>query len=207
MKEVGFLYLNGLGDGATTPKDKVVKWWWQRAGLDIQHAYIDWYDGKNLKDKLAAVEQKVSDMLQDFGGVAIVGSSAGGSLAINSFYELRDKNVCVVSAHGRLKAGNYADGHRMSLYHRAHLDSGRPSQSFFDSVRMAETEVIPRLSDNDKERVLILTQLTDLVVPLDTMIVEGIQQHRSIAFGHSGGFVAHLLADRNLIAEFADKVL
>lgn len=203
-EKIGFLYINGLGDGETTLKDKVVKWWWQRAGMDIQHAHINWYDGKSLEEKLTAVEQKVDEMLSRFGGVAIIGSSAGGSLAVNSFYRLRDKNVCAVSTHGRLKAGDYPDSHRMSLYHRAHLDTGKPSQSFFDSVTMAETQAIPDLSEQDKERLLILAQLTDMVVPMETMSIEGVQQRRSIAFGHSGGFVAHLLADRNTIAEFAE---
>ena len=203
-EKIGYLYINGLGDGATTLKDRVVKWWWQRKGLDIQHAHINWYDGKSLEEKLATVEQKVDEMLRNFGGVAIIGSSAGGSLAINSFYRLRDKNVCAVSTHGRLKAGDYPDSHRMSLYHRAHLDTDKPSQSFFDSVTMAETQVILSLTEQDKERLLILTQLTDMVVPMDTMMIDGVKQHRSLAFGHSGGFLAHLLADRNMIAEFAE---
>lgn len=205
--EIGFLYINGLGDGATTLKDKMVKRWWDWAGLDIQHAHIDWYDGKSLEEKLTSVEQKVDEMLSSFGGVAIIGSSAGGSLAVNSFYSLRKKNVCAISTHGRLKAGNYPSSHRMSLYHRAHLDTAKPSQSFFDSVTMAETQVIPSLTEQDKERLLVLTQLTDMVVPMETMIIEGVQRHRSIAFGHSGGFIAHLLADRDLIADFAKTSL
>lgn len=206
-KKVGFLFINGLGDGQNTTKDKLVKWFWKRAGLYIQHAHINWYDGKSLEEKLEAVEQKVNEMLGSFGGVAIIGSSAGGSLAVNSFYRLRDKNVCVISAHGRLKVGDYPDGHRMSLHHRAHLDDKNPSPSFFDSVVMAETKATPRLTEQDKEKLLILTQLTDMVVPLDLMEIEGVQQHRSVAFGHSGGFLAHLLADRDLIVEFAVSVL
>jgi len=206
-ESVGFLYINGLGDGRTTAKDKIVEWWWQRAGLSIKHSHTNWYDGKPLEDKLEAIERQVGKMLQDFGGVAIIGSSAGGSLAFNSFYNLKDKNVCAVITHGRLRAGNYTDNQLNSLHHRAHLDTDRPSQSFFDSVTMAETQVIPRLTDHDKERLLVLTQLTDMVVPMECMGIEGVRQHRSIAFGHSGGFVAHLLADRDMIAGFAKTQL
>ncbi len=202
-EKVGYLYINGLGDGATTLKDRVVKWWWNRAGLDIGHAHIDWYDGASLADKLNGVEQKVTEMLHDFGAVAIIGSSAGGSLAINAFHRLSDKNVCVVSAHGRLAAGDYDNSRLMSLYRRAKLDTDRPSQAFFDSVMMAETETIPNLTSEEKERMLVLTQLTDMVVPLGTMALEGAKHHRSIVFGHSGGFIAHLICDRGLITEFA----
>ena len=204
---IGFLYINGLGDGRTTPKDRVVSWWWRRAGLQIEHAHINWYDNGSLSDKLKGVEQKVDEMLSRFGGVAIVGSSAGGSLAVNSFYRLRGKNVCAISAHGRLGVGDYSNDHRMSLHHRAHLDTDRPSQSFFDSVAMVEEKTIPGLSEADKRRLLVLTQLTDLVVPLDLMHIEGVQEHRSLAFGHTGGFVAHLLADRDIINQFAQSAL
>jgi hypothetical protein len=204
-QEIGFLYINGLGDGATTPKDNIVRWWWKRKGLDIQHAHINWYNGKSFEDNLQIISQKVDRRLSDFGGVAIIGSSAGGSLALNAFSKFKTKNVCAVIAHGRLRAGNYDN--RNSMHHRAHLDTPQPSRSFYDSVMHAEQEVIPGLSDDDKSRILVLSQLTDLVVPLECMGIEGVEEHRSIAFGHSGGFIAHFLADRDLISDFAQAQL
>jgi hypothetical protein len=205
VQEVGFLYINGLGDGATTAKDHIVHWWWKQKGLSIEHAHINWYDGKSFEDKLQVVSQKVDEMLSDFGCVAIIGSSAGGSMALNAFSHLKTRNVCAVIAHGRLRAGNYDN--RNSMHHRAHLDTPRPSQSFYDSVIHAEQEVIPSLSDDEKKGLLVLSQLTDLVVPLECMGIEGVEEHRSIAFGHSGGFVAHLLADRDIISTFAQSQL
>lgn len=206
-EKIGFLYINGLGDGKTTFKDRVVERWWKRAGFDIRHSHTDWYNGASFDEKLSEIEQQVDEMLRTFGGVAIIGSSAGGSLAVNAFHKLKDRNVCAVVTHGRLKAGDYPDSHRMSLHHRSHLDTKKPSQSFFDSVMYAEIQTIPALSDQDKQRLLVLTQLTDLVVPMDCMGIQGVQEHRSIAFGHSGGFVAHLLADRDIIADFAKNAL
>lgn len=140
-QEIGFLYINGLGNGTSTPKYNIVRWWWKRKGLDIQHAHINWYDTKSFGDKLQAVSQKVDEMLSRFGGVAIIGSSAGGSLALNAFSKLKAKNVCAVIAHGRLRAGNYDN--KNSMHHRAHLNTSRPSQSFYDSVMHAEHEVLP----------------------------------------------------------------
>lgn len=204
-ERVGFLFINGLGDGSTTPKDRVVSWWWQRAGLDIHHAHINWYNGVGLEAKLDELEHQVDGLLQSYGGVAIIGSSAGGSLAINAFLRKKDKNVCAVNAHGRVKAGDYPKEHRMSLYRRAHLDGSRPSQSFFDSVTKAEELTIPALTEQDKQRLLVLSQLTDMVVPKECVSIDGVQGHRSIAFGHSGGFMAHLLADRDIISDFANS--
>lgn len=144
-------------------------------------------------------------MLRTFGGVAIIGSSAGGSLALNVLLAMRDKNVCAVVAHGRIKVGDYPKAHRMSLFHRAHLDTDKPSQAFFDSVTHCENTTLQAMSSRDKQRVLLLTQLTDMVVPLDCMRDDELAEHRSLAFGHSGGFFAHLISDRDLIVDFASK--
>jgi hypothetical protein len=120
---------------------------------------------------------------------------------------LRRRKVCAVNAHGRLKAGSYAKDDFRSLYRRAHLDTNRPSQCLYDSVVMAETYVLRKLTVKDKWRLLVLTQRSDMVVPLNTMTIEGVTQHRSRAYGHGGGFVAHLFGCRDLIAEFAEEAL
>lgn len=202
---VGYLYINGLGDGSTTPKDKLVSWWWRHKKLTIEHAHVNWYDGGSFEEKLLQVEAKVDEMLRTFGGVGIIGSSAGGSLALNALLAMRDKNVCAVVAHGRIKVGDYPKDHRMSLFHRAHLDTDEPSQAFFDSVTHCENTTLQAMSSTDKKRVLLLTQLTDMVVPMNCMRDDELVEHRSLTLGHSGGFLAHLIADRDLIADFATK--
>lgn len=202
---IGYLYVNGLGRGDITLKDRMVRWWWARAGRTIEHAQVDWYDGRNLAEKERQVREKVEQMLQTFGAVAIIGGSAGGGLALNVFSQMKDKNICAVTAHARVKVGGYEDSDRKSLFRRAKLGTKTPSQAFYDSVTKAESETIPSLTDADKSRLLNLTQLTDMVVPPDLMQIEGVQTHQSLAFGHAGGFLAHLLADRDLIIRFAEQ--
>lgn len=201
------LYINGLGNGSIGVKDRLIQAWWQRAGVDFNHAGIDWYDGASFDNHLAEIVEQANELIKQFGSAAIIGSSAGGSLALNTFFKLRDENVCVINAHGRLHAGNYGDSNFHSLYRRAKLDTDNPSQSFYDSVVYAEAEVLPKLTDDDKQRILVLSQLTDLVVPKKLMSIKGVREHRSLAFGHSGGFLAHLLADRDMIIDFANNSL
>ena len=204
-ENVCYLYINGLGDGYTTPKDKLVSWWWLRKNLTIEHAHVNWYDGESFDEKLSQIETMVDEMLRTSGGVAIIGSSAGGSLALNTLFAMRDKNVCAVVAHGRIKAGDYPKAHRMSLFHRAHLDTDKPSQAFFDSVTHCENTTLQAMSSTDKKRVLLLTQLNDMVVPMNCMRDDELSEHRSLAFGHSGGFLAHLLADRDFDCRFCKQ--
>ena len=178
-------------------------WWWRRKGAELVHAHIDWFDGQSLDDKVNQLEKQVHAMLERCGGVALIGSSAGGSLALHTFHALREENVCVVAAHARLKVGDYTNEQRASLYHRARMDTSRSSQAFFDSVTRAEAQVIPALTENEKARMLTLSSVTDIVVPPSLMTIEGVANHQSLAFGHAGGFVAHLLADRDIILNFA----
>lgn len=201
--ELAALYINGLGDGSIGLKDKLVQWWWRRSGMHFHHARVNWYDGRSFDELLAEIVVTANELITKFERVAIIGSSAGGSLALNTFFELRDKNIRVINAHGRLRKGDYTNHN--SLYHRAHLDADKPSQSFYDSVLHAEREVLPCLTEQEKQRVLVLSQLTDLVVPTELMSIEGVKEHKSFAFGHSGGFLAHLFADRDLIIKFVDS--
>ena len=204
-KTLVYLYVNGLGDGSTTLKDHLVCWWWRLSGRSIVHNHINWYDGQGLHQKEQQVADRVLELLKTFDGVAMIGSSAGGSLALNVFSALKHKNICVVTAHARVRVGDYPDSNGMSLYRRARLDTNHPLQAFSDSVTVVEKSTIPSFSPADKERILSLTQLIDLVVDVCLMQITGVQTHRSLAFGHSGGFVAHLLADRDLIARFAER--
>jgi hypothetical protein len=211
MKDVdpsmGYLYINGLGDGTTKLHNRLVAWWWKRRQIDLQHAHINWFDGQSLDEKIGSVKAQTQQLLQRFGSVVLIGSSAGGSLALNAFHEMSDQNICLVAAHARLKVGDYPDTHRVSLYHRAHMDTDRPSQAFMDSVIRAETHTLPDLSADEKDRTLTLSTLGDLVVPTHLMTIEGVQNHQSHTFSHTGGFLTQFLVDRDIIIDFATDAL
>ena len=204
---IGYLYVNGLGLGEPTLKDRAARWWWDKGGYVLAYAAVNWYDGGAFEEKRLQVTEKVTEMLSQYSGVAIIGGSAGGSLALNAYAKLKSRNVCAISAHARVRVGDYEPGSWMSLDRRAKIGTENASPAFRDSVIYVETVTIPGLSNYDKNRLLILTQVTDTVVSPRLMRVQGAQTHRSIAFGHSGGYLAHILADRDLIAHFAESKL
>lgn len=207
IQDIGYLYVNGLGYGKDRPQEKLMRWWWKQAGIELEHLQTNWYDDGMFDEKLLAAIEKVEAMLRYCGGVAIIGTSAGGSLALNAFCDLKDKNVCLVSSHGRLKVGDYPDTDRRSMHRRARFDTDKPLQAFADSVEQAEAHLAHDLTDKDKQRILVLDQLTDLIVPLETMQIDGAKTHRSMTLGHSGGLLAHMIADRDLITQFASQAL
>jgi len=196
MKEISYLYLNGLGDGSRHWHEKLAALWWDRNGTPLEHFPIDWYSEPNLDDIVESLTLRIDELLRATGRVAIIGSSASGSLAVNVLHANKGKDVLAVIAHGRLAKGNYSPANRMSLENRS-----KNSKTFFESVERAEATIL-ELDENEKRKILVLTQLTDMVVPLETMTMPGVKTHRSFALGHSGGFIAHLIADRDMIVEF-----
>lgn len=207
IKEIEYIFVNGLGNGEPRLHERWAQKYWHYKGTDLHQYPIDWFDGKEFDDVLGGLVEHTKERLNDVGGVALIGSSAAGSLVLNAFHNLRAENVCAVTAHGRLSAGDYPIDHKNSLFRRAHLGTALPSQSFYDSVMHFDEVVRPNLTEHDRSRILNLTQLTDLVVPLQLMELEGVHTHRSIAFGHSGGFMAHLYADKGIITTFAETAL
>jgi len=205
--KIGYLYINGLIKNKIKFIDKLVDWRWNKVGIDIQHSYTNWFDDKTIEQRIEQIVQKVSQMLKIYDYVTIIGSSAGGSLAINAFDRLKTKNVCVVIAHGRLKVGNYTNNQKLSLYHSARIGTEHSAKSFYESVKIAEKIVIPKLSKNDKKRIFCMTQLADHVVPINTMTISGVKTYRSLVFGHRIGFLAHIIYNRDKIIDFSQKAL
>ncbi len=204
---IPILYINGLGTGSARTIDRLIALWWQMAGAKMYYARVNWYDDEDIETKIQRVLSQAKDLLKVHGGVMILGSSAGGSLALNVFYQLRNQNICVVCSRARLRVGKYEQSDSRSLYRCARLGIQKQSKCFYDSVVRVEDEVIPSLTDSDKQRVFIQSQLVDNIVPTNLMSIKGISEHRSFAFGHFGGFLAHMFNGRNRTMYFAKSSL
>jgi hypothetical protein len=198
------LYINGLGtEHAFVP---ALQKYWQRAGVDFEPAVVDWYDGKSLAGKLRRLDRQIANLLKNHDRLILLGSSAGASLAVNSFVRHLDDPVCV-SVHGRLRRGNVCWPDWRTLERAAHLRSERPSQSFYNSVKMCENETLPVLGAKDLSRIEIFKPLIDPVVPQKTMNVPGTKTHRMLALGHKHAAIAHLIFGRDRTLKFAKVVL
>ena len=208
MKQtIPVLYINGLGNGSIQIVDRLIAFWWQMAGAKMYYARVNWYDDEDIETKIQRVESQAQDLLKAHGGVVILGSSAGGSLALNVFYQLRNQNICVVCSRARLRVGKYEQSDRNSLYRRARLGTQKQSKSFYDSVVRVEDEIIPNLTKSDKQRVFIQSQLVDNIVPTNLMSIKGVSEQRSFAFDHFDGFLAHMFNGRNRTIYFAKSSL
>ena len=70
------------------------------------------------------------------------------------------------------------------MKHAAHIGAKHESQTFYDSVIYCEDKVLPSLTVKEKQNIVMLKPLTDLIVPLHTMSVPEIKDLRIPALGH-----------------------
>ena len=178
------LFLNGLGVGDERPWETRAFRILENKGYDPIHGHVNWRT-ESLDKIFHRLTSQSETIVREVGFLTVVGASAGGSLAINLFGKLRDRNVKAVNAYGRLSRGNLPSWSYHTLEFSAHLGTQKASQSWYESVQYCEDVTIPALSKRDKERISILKPITDLVVPLHTMDIDGIEPKRMLALGHS----------------------
>jgi pimeloyl-ACP methyl ester carboxylesterase len=205
-ESIGYVFVNGLNDGETKPQDRIADAWWRRRGISLTHAHVDWFKATSVVAEARALEATTHELLQSNKGVVLLGNSAGGSLALNTFARIHSNRVALVSAHARLAEGDYPDSDSRSLYKRAKMHTPNPSPLFIESVRAAELAAAT-LSPDKRERTLTLSSRTDNVVPPELMTIDGVRNHEAAAYGHLGGWAAHMIADRDLIIEFVEEQL
>ena len=193
------IYINGLGAGNTRLQERLGAWWWRRKGVYFEHYPINWYKETRFEPVVNGLVATASRLVEEYDKVLLLGFSAGGSIAVHAMLQCKSSNVYAISCHARLRVGNAAH-----LKRRAHINSSRPAPAFYQSVEHLDA-TLSQLTMEQKKHILILTQLTDLVVPVRLMRLSGVATHRSFAFGHSGGFIAHMFTDRNLILRYLHK--
>lgn len=197
-----YIYINGLSGASRGVFERFVDWWWRIHGMSLVRYSVDWYRSVSLDTLIHDLAHHIEQLLKRHDRVVLIGSSAGGSLALSVFYIVDNPRLYFVNSRGRLIRGNYQAGDPRSLEHCAKLDTSRPSMLFYDSVLRAES-YITHLTQIQKHRILTLSQLTDSVVPLETMRIPGVKHHTSLSFDHPGGLIAHMLANTRRIKRFA----
>lgn len=181
------ILFNGLGRGETRKREQLAINYLGKRGLHVEHYHINWLSEDPFDVLLHDATEATQKLLKRHGRLAIIGSSAGGSMAINVFSKLQDENVQAVSLCGRLHLGNYDPSDKRSLDAKAYIGTSKASQSFFDSVTYCDQIAIPAIKNENLHKITVIKQLTDLVVPRETMDIPGIEPIVVPGFGHGMG--------------------
>jgi len=187
MTELYALYFNGLGSGKTRWIERLAFHYLAKRGIHVTHAHVDWQSDESFTSLFECMTKLTRAQLREHGSLLLVGSSAGGSLAVNIAARLHDKDLRVITLCSRLRLAKLPWWDYRSLERMAYLGTPKASQSFFDSVTHCSLQAIPQLSKADKQRIIIVRQWADTVVPRATMGIEGVCYYNVPALGHGWG--------------------
>ena len=184
------LYFNGLGTGQTRKRERRTIRYLATHNIRVRHMPVDWCSKESFKVLLDRATTLTQQELKEHGRLILVGSSAGGSLAVNILGRLHDKNLSAITLCSRLHEAPLKWWDRRSLTRMAYIGvAGRVSQSFFDSVTYCGDTTIPKLTEADKRRLIIVQQWADFVVPRSTMSIAGARIYRVPGLGHGTGIM------------------
>ncbi len=184
---VHVLYFNGLGRGKTRRRERLAMRYLAKRGVMVTHAPIDWYAGESFEDLLARLIALTRAQLKEHGELVLVGSSAGGSLAVNILGELHDPRLSAVTLCSRLHEAPLAWWDQRTLTRVARVGGKRPARAFYDSVVYCGGVTMPKLTAKDKRQIITVRQWADFVVPRRTVGMDGVRTYRVPGLGHGWG--------------------
>lgn len=165
-KEHKVIVIPGLGDSRTKPLELLTNNW-RRQGLEpIVHA-VGWHDGEDsFEPKLHRLVEMIDKFVDQGDVVSLVGTSAGGSAALNAFIERRNVVHRIINVCGRLRVGPITG-------FRSFESKSKSSPAFAESVKLAETQE-KLLSPSDRQKIMtVRAMFGDELVPPNTTIVQG----------------------------------
>ena len=135
--------------------------WWKHAKIVVTVFDPKWENEEKFEVKLKRL-LKLVDKETKVNPIALVGISAGGSLALNAFLERKKKVNRVVTVCSQLRHSHLTKNTTLQR-----------SEAFKLSVEMVEKQ-IKSLSEFERSKILnVRSLLTDELVPTDTSIVSG----------------------------------
>ncbi|PJE62393.1 hypothetical protein COU88_05240 [Candidatus Roizmanbacteria bacterium CG10_big_fil_rev_8_21_14_0_10_39_6] len=159
------IIIPGLGDN--TRVLEIMTLHWKKHGLMPYVHSVGW---RNNKDSFGIKLQELVSLIDHFlkrkDTVSLVGTSAGGSAALNAFFKRKRVIHRVVSICGRSRLGPTAG-------FRSFANMTKTSPAFAESVRMCDKRE-KSLTEADKKKIMtVRAQIGDELVPPETATISG----------------------------------
>lgn len=190
-KNHSVIFIPGLGD--KTGILKILTNHWKKRGLHLIFHAVGWQDGEDFQPKLNRLLDFVDQLTKNDGRVSIVGTSAGGSAALNAFIKRRNKIHKIINVCGRLRTGPEKGI-------RSFQTTTTPSRAFAQAVKLAEAQE-HTLSKADRKRVMtVRARFGDQLVPAETTFLDG-------AYNTSIPTAEHMLSIGAALSLFSKPIL
>lgn len=194
------IYVPGLND--QNPFSKLITntlpLFWKQHGFTGHIITPHWSQGKSFEPKLKRIIKKIDELAETEDPISLIGQSAGGSAVLNAFCARKSVLTGVVNVVGRLRAGENV---RPSLEWAT-----RKSPAFKESVTLFEKENEPKLTREDRKRILTARPWWDEIVPAGTVPVHGATNLVSAVPEHCVGGTAICSLYAKAILQFLTKL-
>lgn len=186
------IYIPGLGDNKNVRGQRVAVGLWRIWGVRPHVYQMKWADKQPYQPKFKSL-LKLIDELSQQGTVALVGSSAGATVALNAFAarpRLVKAVVCI--------AGKVNNPQTIGLHYL------RDSPAFGESAQ-AVVSSLAQLGSEERLRMLSLFAAVDPIVPARDSIIEGAHNRRLPTIGHPVTIATQLIFGAPLFLHFIKR--
>ena len=165
IRKHSVIFVPGLS-GTTSHIANMTEHWRNHGLYPIMHP-VPWRDRQtDFRLILESLIDHIDECVARGEKVSIVGTSAGGSAALNAFIDRHQTIHKVVLVCARLKVGP-------TTGFRSFASKTATSQSFAESVFRAES-MTPNIGENERRRIMTVRSLFgDELVPASTSTIEG----------------------------------
>jgi hypothetical protein len=134
-------------------------------GMEVIVQKMGWYNREEFSPKLLRILHLIDRYSNAGSRVSLIGTSAGGSCAINAYCRRKSRVHRIVNVCGRLSIGPVTGLRSFSR-------KTKHSIAFRESVLLCEKN-ISSLSQSDRSRIMTLCSFFDDVVPAETTAIPG----------------------------------
>lgn len=199
------IYINGLSNNKFF--SNLVLYFWRKSNMNFFFANINWFDNDNFITKKNEILLLAKSLIEKYGKLAIIGVSAGASLAINIFNDIKKENISLVLVNGRVNIGNYKNSNKNSLYSRSKINNKKSYKAFYDMVTTSDNIVNNTLLEKDKLKILVMNSYLDFIVPRNLSFIENAKVITSPTIGHNLGIFFNLILFKNKTLKFINSNL
>ncbi len=187
------IIITGLDDGVGRLQF-ITRNWKTKYGIEVFVQRMDW-KGKDqdFEKKLKRIINKIDEFSSRGYKISLLGTSAGGSVAINAYILRKNKINKVINVGGRLREGV---GTIPSLE-----QATRNSISFKESVLRCERN-LKLLTKTDKQKILTIRPLYDEVAPISLMTIKGATNIQILSLEHTFSIFLALTVYKRTIVNF-----
>lgn len=189
------IIVGGLGDTGNSILKTIC--WWKLFGFDLKSFDTKWRSDETFEQKFKRFDKLISSVRNEYKNISLLGTSAGGSFALNYLIANPNKIYKAVNICGRIKVGKPTG-------YRNLINMAKSSKSFEQSVRLVDQKA----NKTTLARLMNIKPHFDELVPSETCYLDGATNKTIFSVEHLLSiFLSLTIFSRHIIEFLAESPL